>query len=744
MKTHAKRALSLLLSLAMLVSLLAGMTLVSAAGSTVNSGTRHQLCTSLSAQASAYYTGSNSWASLSALSGTKTTSSVEAIGSPLFNALQKLMKGTLTNTVTYKSLKTYWKETDRQSGGSDAVLFYSDVQGSGYNREHVWPKSHGNFHESGAGSDLHHLRPTDSTINSTRNHWTFGDVKASGISYSTKDYNGKTVLWYNSSYRGNDCLGLVEVNDNIKGDVARVLLYVYTTYGSSTENTNLFTKASRSGSGDNANTGDKVIDSLDTLLEWMEMDPVDTWEMSRNDCVENVQGNRNVFIDYPEFAWMLFGQDVPSDYQTPSNPNPVSYQLSAVSNNTAWGTVSLSGKTITASPKTGYEAVGAAVSPEGAATVTQNGNTFTVSNQTADCTVTILFAEKAKVAVTVSYVVPAGVSCASTSGYAGDTITLATPSGAPTAAPDAEFIGWSKTAVSETTEKPTALYSSLVVNSNMTFYAVYSYVNNATTYYSSDPVIHTDCDHSGGKTTTDRKEATCTEAGYEKIYCADCGALLSETTLNALGHNYVDGVCTRCGEKDPNYDPEPFVCDGGKDCPSYKFSDVNAGNWYHEAVDFAVTKNLFNGMTETTFAPDTAMTRAMLVTVLYRSENTPDISGESNPFTDVPDGQWYTDAVIWAAKEGIVNGMSETTFAPNESITREQIATILHRYAGSPKASGNLYRFSDAFSVSTYAYDAMVWAVQEGIIGGMGGALAPKDNATRAQIAMILYRYLNK
>ena len=130
MKTHAKRALSLLLSLAMLVSLLAGMTLVSAAGSTVNSGTRHQLCTSLSAQASAYYTGSNSWASLSALSGTKTTSSVEAIGSPLFNALQKLMKGTLTNTVSYKSLTTYWKETDRQSGGSDAVLFYSDVQSS--------------------------------------------------------------------------------------------------------------------------------------------------------------------------------------------------------------------------------------------------------------------------------------------------------------------------------------------------------------------------------------------------------------------------------------------------------------------------------------------------------------------------------------------------------------------------------------------------------------------------------------
>ncbi len=737
MKTHAKRALSLLLSLAMLVSLLAGMTLVSAAGSTVNSGTRHQLCTSLSAQAKAYYTGSYTYSAMSALDG-GSTSCLQAVNSPLYKSLHNLMDDTMTESVSYNSLISYWKDTDRQKGGSNAVLFYSDVQSSDYNREHVWPKSRASFYKSGGGSDLHHLRPTDSKVNSTRGNCTMGNVRGVLSNYSTYQYNGRNVLYYNAS--GN---GLVEVNDNIKGDVARIFLYVYVRW----EEPNLFETDPnpKQASGDTGgNNGIKVIESLDTLLQWCYDDPVDTWEMSRNDCVENIQGNRNVFIDYPEFAWMLFGQDVPSDYQTPSNPNPVSYQLSAVSNNTAWGTVSLSGKTITASPKTGYEAVGAAVSPEGAATVTQNGNTFTVSNQTADCTVTILFAEKAKVAVTVSYVVPAGVSCASTSGYAGETITLATPSGAPTAAPDAKFIGWSKTAVSETTENPTALYSSLVVNSNMTFYAVYSYVNNATTYYSSDPVIHTDCDHSGGKTTTDCKEATCTEAGYEKIYCADCGALLSETTLNALGHNYVDGVCTRCGEKDPNYDPEPFVCDAGKDCPSYKFSDVNAGNWYHEAVDFAVTKNLFNGMTETTFAPDTAMTRAMLVTVLYRSENTPDISGESNPFTDVPDGQWYTDAVIWAAKEGIVNGMSETTFAPNESITREQIATILHRYAGSPKASGNLYRFSDAFSVSTYAYDAMVWAVQEGIIGGMGGALAPKDNATRAQIAMILYRYLNK
>ena len=271
-------------------------------------------------------------------------------------------------------------------------------------------------------------------------------------------------------------------------------------------------------------------------------------------------------------------------------------------------------------------------------------------------------------------------------------------------------------------------------------------VDNLQTVYSTWTLKETTepspCQHSN--TETVRQEATCTQAGFEKLICKDCGAVVSETPINALNHNFVDGICARCGALDPDYQPPVFDCDGGKDCPAYLYSDVNAGDWYHEAVDYALSNGLMNGVGGGKFDPNGSLTRAMLVTILYRAENTPDVSGEANPFTDVPAGQWYTDAVIWAAKEGIVNGTSETTFAPNDSITREQIATILCRYAGSPKVSGDFASFSDASSVSAYAYDAMRWAVQSGIINGIDGKLAPQDNATRAQIAMILYRFFEK
>ena len=181
-------------------------------------------------------------------------------------------------------------------------------------------------------------------------------------------------------------------------------------------------------------------------------------------------------------------------------------------------------------------------------------------------------------------------------------------------------------------------------------------------------------------------------------------------------------------------------------CPSTNFTDVEENGWYHTGVDFMVKNGFMNGGADDAFDVDGNLTRAQLVTILYRIAGEPE-STATNPFADVADGQWYTNAVIWAAEDGIVKGVNTTTFAPNDQITREQIATILFRYAKAEKVEGKLAGFPDAGKVSDYAADAMAWAVEQGLINGISENdgktyLAPQETATRAQIAVILMRYL--
>ena len=181
-------------------------------------------------------------------------------------------------------------------------------------------------------------------------------------------------------------------------------------------------------------------------------------------------------------------------------------------------------------------------------------------------------------------------------------------------------------------------------------------------------------------------------------------------------------------------------------CPSTNFTDVEENGWYHTGVDFMVRNGFMNGVANDAFDVDGNLTRAQLVTILYRIAGEPE-STATNPFADVADGQWYTNAVIWAAENGIVKGVNTTTFAPNDQITREQIATILFRYAKAEKVEGKLAGFPDAEKISDYAADAMAWAVEQGLINGISESdgktyLAPQETATRAQIAVILMRYL--
>ena len=180
------------------------------------------------------------------------------------------------------------------------------------------------------------------------------------------------------------------------------------------------------------------------------------------------------------------------------------------------------------------------------------------------------------------------------------------------------------------------------------------------------------------------------------------------------------------------------------DCPSEKFTDVDQSLWYHEGIDYAIQQGLMNGTSSTTFEPGSTTTRGMIVTILHRLEGTPAAAAPS--FQDVADGQWYTDAVAWAAANGIVTGYDANTFGPMDPITREQMAAILYRYAAykgcDVSGLADLYSFTDAGSVSAYAETAMAWAVDAGLITGMTETtLVPQGSATRAQASTILMRY---
>ena len=175
------------------------------------------------------------------------------------------------------------------------------------------------------------------------------------------------------------------------------------------------------------------------------------------------------------------------------------------------------------------------------------------------------------------------------------------------------------------------------------------------------------------------------------------------------------------------------------------FLDVNEGDWFYDAVAYAYENGLMDGVGGNRFAPNSATTRAQLVTILYRMEGQPVVSGDL-PFTDVEAGTWYTNAVVWAAQNGIVNGVGDDTFAPGNDLTREQLVTILYRYAESKgydvSASADLAGYPDGEEIQAYAREAMAWAVAENIIQGMeDDTLKPAGNASRAQIATILMRF---
>ena len=290
-----------------------------------NSKKRHIVCGELSGQAQAYYTGEYSYKSLITLSGASdaSTSYSAAQNNELYSALQSLMSVTHTYYSSYSgyskgSLAYFWASTDAVESSPTYVMFYSDLPADDsikLNREHIWPKSRASYGEKNGGSDLHHLRPSVDKINSAKSDHLFGNINGVYESGITQVEYNDTVYAY--VHKAND---LFECKDDVKGDVARILLYVYCRWGQPNLYTDLSAELLPENEKDSkSNSGKKVVESLDTLLNWCESDPVDTWEMERNDLVQDIQGNRNVFIDYPELAWLMFGREIPDDMMTPSS-----------------------------------------------------------------------------------------------------------------------------------------------------------------------------------------------------------------------------------------------------------------------------------------------------------------------------------------------------------------------------------------------------------------------------------------
>lgn len=274
------------------------------------------------------------------------------------------------------------------------------------------------------------------------------------------------------------------------------------------------------------------------------------------------------------------------------------------------------------------------------------------------------------------------------------------------------------------------------------------------------------------------QEPTYTTTGYRYHVCtrAGCNTRVGEDIPKLHEHVWNTGVvtqkptatepgvktytCTICNEQKTESIPAtgvPDTCPGGPTCPGYAFRDMPApGNWAHAGLDYCIYSGYINGLSATTVDPSGTCTRAQLVCILYRIQGEPkvvegyELAKLRAPFDDVPRGQWYTNAILWAKLTGIVNGTSAATFDPSGQITREQLAAILYRYTAkyAPDATGNaasLAAYPDAGSVSAYARDAMAWAVGNGLIKGLPhdktDYLEPGGSTTRAQVATILMRY---
>lgn len=307
------------------------------------------------------------------------------------------------------------------------------------------------------------------------------------------------------------------------------------------------------------------------------------------------------------------------------------------------------------------------------------------------------------------------------------------------------FGGW---AIGEPDGPKQAGGSQYTVTRNLVLYA---------TWTTAPIVITSSCTSGGSLMTEDGKaNAVTVERGQDVTFvaAANTGYVLKELMVDGVNFNYTDVYTFRNVIEDhtihavfaPEGAPGYATCEHGSSCPLSRFRDLEPGAWYHDGVHFCIDNVIMGGTGNNVFDPNSQATRAEVATTLWNYAGRPPISGSGalpRTYRDVLPSAWYYQAVEWATQQGILSGYGDGTFRPNNRITREELVSILWHHAGQPRARQTLLRFYDAWQVSDWAWNAMLWATEAGVLSGRSvGYLVPKGNATRAEVATMLKNYL--
>ena len=717
-----------------------------------NWGTREEIATFMSPNAEDFYSDNDvTYSELIALSGSSSESNVPT--STLYKELQSLMKENHSYVTSYDATRDRFQYTDCQNSGKTSKKissFYSGKEigpswdgGSTWNREHCWPNSKGNMAGNGE-NDIMMLRPTSTSENGSRGNKAYG--KSSGYYNPNSESGGK---------------------HDLRGDVARIVLYQYVRWNC--------TKASdNKGNWYSVFGTNGVIESIDVMLEWIESDPVDTWELGRNDSVESITGTRNVFVDYPELAFVLFNENIPSDYTTPSgnaangtSPNPGTPEQPEQPEEPEQPTEP--GLVVIDAPKTNTAYKFGMVQGNMNNTIyyLKGGmaSTYYLDTTDDDASAINVYLENASGGyhLYTDYTGKKQYINMLTSSD-GQHVNAAYESTASTVY---TFDSNSKTLVANMTCKDVTEPYWFGTRNDKNYTTVgpcaVSYNGFYCQFYGSKETDdNVDVEESGDKwiinniSTTGAYELTPNQgfgASFKEEYIIvtdNSGAEVKFNTANG-GYPFVAGqtytvVFTKTASgyivDDISWKVELVT--------NNLFPDTNADDWYTNAVTYAVGAGIMSGYSNGKFGTSDSIQRQDFLVMLARYEgvNLENYTKKSK-FSDVVSGSYYEAAVNWGADMGIVTGYNNGKFGVGDKVTREQLVTFLYRYAQyknlnvlctSDQANSVKNTYSDYKNVSSFAQDAIIWAVTKGIITGKTPTtIAPQGNAQRCEVAKIMY-----